>query len=485
MQSHTYSASASIVSSPSGDPYKYQVGFGNRFASEAIPGTLPQGQNHPQKNKYGLYMEGMTGSPFVAPRPQNLHAFMYRIRPSLDHKKFVRLPDSPDMESNFLPINPKVHISPTQLNWSPPSLPSSSDEVDFIAGLKTIGGNGEPTSREGLALHFYSANATPHQGRLDVQTEFGRRVFPSVGIAGPKCPDRMMVRPGELMVVQKGMKFKVSLPDGPSRGYVQEIFGSHFELPDLGPIGGHGMANPRDFEVPLASFEIDETSWEIVYKIGGQLFSAAQDHTPFDVVAWQGNYVPYKYAMEKFIFVGSLSKDHIDPSVFTVLTAKSKAPGIPLVEVLTVSERWDVASDSFRPPYYHRNNATEILGVIFGERGGRFEPGGISLQTVFCPHGPTPEVHKAASVAELKPERVSKNSMGEYTRRYSEYYSQVIAIAFETPMVLAMTDYAMNRAGTVRESEPLSFPPEFITHLDEINADLKAAGYEELKKKSG
>ncbi|PBL04157.1 homogentisate 1,2-dioxygenase [Armillaria gallica] len=468
MQSHTYSASASFVSSPSGDPYKYQVGFGNRFASEAIPGTLPQGQNHPQKNKYGLYMEGMTGSPFIAPRPQNLHAFLYRIRPSLDHKKFVRLPDNPDMESNFLPINPKVHISPTQLNWSPPPLPSSSDKVDFIAGLKTIGGNGEPTAREGLALHLYVANAdmkskafcnsdgdmlvVPQQGRLDVQTEFGR----------------MMVRPGELMVIQKGMKFKVSLPDGPSGGYVQEIFGSHFELPDLGPIGGHGMANPRDFEVPLASFEIDETRWE--GKIGGQLFSAAQDHTPFDVVAWQGNYVPYKYAMEKFIFVGSLSRDHLDPSVFTVLTAKSKATGIPLVEVLTVSERWDVATDTFRPPYYHRNNATEIAALIYGEFGDRFTPGGLTLQTVFCPHGPPPEVHKAATVAELKPERATKDAM---------------LIVLETPMVLSMTDYAMNPAGTVTESEPLSFSPDFIAHLDEINADLKAAGKDELKKKSG
>ncbi|KAK0493910.1 homogentisate 1,2-dioxygenase [Armillaria luteobubalina] len=470
MQSHTYSASASFVSSPSGDPYKYQVGFGNRFASEAIPGTLPQGQNQPQKNKYGLYMEGMTGSPFVAPRPQNLHAFLYRIRPSLDHKKFVRLPDSPDMESNFLPINPKVHISPTQLSLGPPPLPLSSVEVDFIAGLKTIAGNGEPTAREGLALHFYAANAdmknkafcnsdgdmlvAPQQGRLDVQTEFGR----------------MMVRPGEFIVIQKGMKFKVSLPDGPSRGYVQEIFGSHFELPDLGPIGGHGMANPRDFEVPLASFEIDETNWEVVYKIGGQLFSAAQDHTPFDVVAWQGNYVPYKYAMEKFIFVGSLSKDHIDPSVFTVLTSKSKATGIPLVEVLTLSERWDVASDTFRPPYYHRNNATEIAGLIYGEWVPSFVRGGIGLQTVFCPHGPPSEVHKGASTMELKPERVFKDTL---------------LIAFETPMILTMTDYAFNRAGKVTESEPLSFPPDFIAHLDEINADLKAAGYDELKKKSG
>ncbi|KAK0493916.1 homogentisate 1,2-dioxygenase [Armillaria luteobubalina] len=468
MQSHTYSASASFVSSPSGDPYKYQVALGIGLQLRLC--TLPQGQDHPQKNKYGLYMEGMTGSPFIAPRPQNLHAFMYRIRPSLDHKKFVRLPDSPDMESNFLPINPKVHISPTQLNWTPPPFPSSSDKVDFITGLKTIGGNGEPTAREGLALHFYVVNAdmknkafcnsdgdmlvVPQQGRLDVQTEFGR----------------MMVRPGELMVIQKGMKFKVSLPDGPSRGYVQEIFGSHFELPDLGPIGGHGMANPRDFEVPLASFEIDETPWEVVYKVGGQLFSAAQDHTPFDVVAWQGNYVPYKYAMEKFIFVGSISKDDLDPSAFTVLTAKSKATGIPLVDVLTISERWYVATDTFRPPYYHRNNATEILGLIYGKFDDRFVPGGLSIQTVFCPHGPSPKVREAATVAQLKPELEMKDSM---------------LLFLETPMVLSMTDYAMNRAGTVVESEPLSFPPDFIANLDEINADLKAAGYAELKKKSG
>ncbi|KAK0476471.1 homogentisate 1,2-dioxygenase [Armillaria novae-zelandiae] len=476
MASHTCSASASFVSSPSGDPYKYQVGFGNRFASEAISGTLPQGQNYPQKNKYGLYMEAMTGSPFVAPRPQNFHAFMYRIRPSLDHKKFIKLPDSPDMESNFLPINPKVHISPAQLKWAPPPFPLSSEEVDFIAGLKTIGGNGEPTIREGLALHFYMANAdmknkafcnsdgdilvAPQQGRLDVQTEFGR----------------MMVRPGEFMVIQKGMKFKVSLPDGPSRGYVQEIFGSHFELPDLGPIGGHGMANPRDFEVPLASFEIDETRWEEVChdrrngRIGGQLFSAVQDHSPFDVVAWHGNYVPYKYAMEKFIFVGSLSKDHINPSVFTILTAKSKATGIPLVDVLTLSERWDVASDTFRPPGFHLNSATEIAVLIYGEFGDRFVPGGLSLQTVFCPHGPPPEVHKAATVVELKPERVTKDAM---------------VLFLETPMILSMTDYAMNPAGTIIESEPLSFQPYFIAYLDEINADLKAAGKDELKKKSG
>ncbi|KAK0204456.1 homogentisate 1,2-dioxygenase-domain-containing protein [Desarmillaria ectypa] len=247
------------------------------------------------------------------------------------------------------------------------------------------------------------------------------------------------------------------------------------------------MANSRDFEVPLASFGVDETHWEIIYKrvlrrqrsnrdrqtgrIGGQLFSAVQDHTPFDVVT----YVPYTYAMEKFTFVGSLSKDHIDPSVFTVLIAKSKATGIPLVDVLIFAERWNVASETLRPPvrnrilhlrqslvnrYYHRNNAIEIVGVIFGEGGDRYIPGGIRLQTVFCPHRPPPEVHKAATVAELKLERITKDTVE-----------------------VRMTDYAMNRARTVAEFEPLS--PDFISHLDEINTDLEAAGYNELKKKFG
>ncbi|PPQ72342.1 hypothetical protein CVT26_007313 [Gymnopilus dilepis] len=417
------------------DPYTYQVGFGNRFASEALPGVLPNAQNNPQKVKYDLYTEGITGSSFVAPRNENLSTYIYRIRPSVAHQGFTRLPDNPDIESCFLPLNPKVHISPTQLAWRPFDIPENSQKVDFVDGIKTIAGNGDPSLREGLAIHIYLANTSmdkkafvnsdgdmlilPQQGRLDIQTEFGK----------------LMVRPGELVVIQRGIKFKVLLPDGPSRGYIQEIFGSHYQLPELGPLGGHGLANPRDFEHPVASFDIDQSPWSIIYKVAGQFHSCSQEHTPFDVVAWHGNYVPYKYCMEKFVFVGSISKDHIDPSIFCVLTAKSKATGVPLADFLIFSERWDVGDHTFRPPYYHRNSSSEFMGHIYGVYDGRsddFQPGGASFETGFCPHGVSYDVFKAASEAPLGPMKVHESTL---------------VFMFESSMMLSITDYAINRSG--------------------------------------
>lgn len=449
------------------DPYKYQVGFGNLFASEAVPGSLPIGQNSPQKNKYDLYAEGITGSSFVAPRASNLHSWLYRIRPSVAHQGFTRLPDNPDLESTFLPINPKVHVSPTQLAWHPFDIPSDDTQVDWVDGLKTVAGNGDPSLREGLAVHIYAANASmgnrafcnndgdmlilAQQGRLDVQTEFGR----------------LMVRPGELLVIQRGIKFKINLPDGPSRGYIQEIYGSHYELPELGPLGGSGLASPRDFEHPVASFDIDQSPWEITYKVCGQLHVCTQEHTPFDVVAWHGNYVPYKYAMEKFTHVGSISKDHIDPSVFCILTAKSKQPEIPLADFLVFSPRWDVASGTFRPPYYHRNSSTEFMGLIYGSYGGRsdgFQPGGASFENGFCPHGVSYDEFKRASEIELAPMRIHEGTM---------------AFMFESSMMFTITDYAMNRSGKLHEHEPKmwdNLKAQFLNHLDEVNSDLKAAG---------
>ncbi|KAJ7589973.1 homogentisate 1,2-dioxygenase [Mycena floridula] len=468
MTSQTFGASAQTTfgTTPSKeDPYIYQVGFGNRFASEAIPGTLPHAQNSPQKNKYDLYAEGMTGSSFVAPRAENLSTWLYRIRPSVAHQGFKRMPDNPDLESNFLPLNPKVHISPTQLAWHPFDIPK--EPTTFVEGLKTLAGNGDPTLREGLAIHVYVANKSmeneafcnndgdmlilPQQGRLDVQTEMGR----------------MMVRSGELLVIQRGMKFKVKFPDGPSRGYIQEIYGSHYQLPELGPLGSHGLANVRDFETPVASFDIDQSAWTIVYKVCGQLHACSQEHTPFDVVAWHGNYVPYKYALEKFTNVGSISKDHIDPSIFCVLTAKSKDSKVPLADFLIFSPRWDVASHTFRPPYYHRNSSTEFMGLIYGTYGGRsdgFQPGAASYETGFCPHGVSYEEFKKATEAELKPMRVHEGTM---------------AFMFESSMMFTMTDYAMKRSGKLHEHEPKMWDDlkgQFMNHLDQVNADLKAAG---------
>ncbi|KAL7279127.1 hypothetical protein ACG7TL_006967 [Trametes sanguinea] len=443
------------------DPYRYQVGFGNRFASEAIPGTLPVAQNNPQKVKYDLYTEGINGTPFVTPRKENQSTWVYRIRPSL--------------EACFLPLNPKVHFSPTQLAWHPFDIPSDNEKTDFVSGLKTLAGNGDPTLREGLAVHIFAANESmgnrafcngdgdflilPQQGRLDIQTEFGR----------------LMVRPGELVVIQRGIKYKVGLPDGPSRGYILEIFGSHFELPDLGPLGTHGLANPRDFESPVASFDIDQSPWEIIYKVGGKLFTCKQEHTPFDVVAWAGNYVPYKYAMEKFVHVGSIQRDHIDPSIFCVLTAKSKTPGAPLADFLIFSGRWDVATGTFRPPYYHRNCASEMMGLIYGDYGGRsdeFAPGGFSFENGFCPHGVSYEEFKKATEAELGPMRVHEGTL---------------AFMFETCMQVTITDYAMKRSGKLHEHEPKMWDDlkgQFVNHIDQINADLKAAGLPPLGAKA-
>ncbi|KAG6897771.1 hypothetical protein C0993_007339, partial [Termitomyces sp. T159_Od127] len=371
----------------------------------------------------------LTGSPFVSPRAQRLH-------------------------------------SPTQLAWRPFDIPKASDSVDFIDGLKTLAGNGDPTLREGLAIHMYLANTSmknkafcnndgdflilPQLGRLDIQTEFGK----------------LMVRPGELVVIQRGLKFKIMLPDGPSRGYIQEIFGSHYVLPELGPLGANGLANARDFEHPLAYFDVDQSPWNIVYKLCGKLFNCYQEHTPFDVVAWHGNYVPYKYAMEKFVSVGSISKDHIDPSIFCVLTAPSKAPNVPLADFLIFSPRWDVANNTFRPPYYHRNSATEFIGLLYGEYGGRsdaFQPGGASYETGFCPHGVSYEEFKKATESDLAPMRVQEGT---------------IMFMFESSMMLTITDYAMHRSGKLHEHEPKMWDDlkaQFMNHLQEVKTSVETA----------
>jgi homogentisate 1,2-dioxygenase len=262
--------------------------------------------------------------------------------------------------------------------------------VDFVQGLKTIGGHGDAANRDGLAVHIYTANKSmertafcnsdgdfliiPQLGRLDIQTEFGH----------------LMVHPGELTVIQAGIRFTVRLPDGPARGYVQEVFGSHYELPELGPVGSNGMAMPRDFEHPLASFDIDQSPWTITCKLAGRLFEYDQEHTPFDVVAWHGNYVPYKYALEKFVNTSTVDKEQSDPSIYCVLMAKSKTPGIALSECLVFTPKWSVTTDSFRPPYYHRNVCTEIMGMVYGNWYGSamsLEPGGLTYEPSFMPHG--------------------------------------------------------------------------------------------------
>ncbi|KAI3910088.1 hypothetical protein MKW98_031229 [Papaver atlanticum] len=369
--------------------FLYQSGFGNSFSSEAIQGALPQGQNNPLVCPFGLYAEQISGTAFTAPRKLNQRSWLYRIKPSVTHEPFKpRTPTHKKLVSEFNQSTSSA--TPTQLRWKPEEIPDSP--TDFIDGLYTICGAGSSFLRHGFAIHMYSANKSmencafcnadgdflivPEKGRLSITTECGK----------------LHVCPGEIVVLPQGFRFSIDLPDGPSRGYVAEVFGTHFQLPDLGPIGANGLAATRDFLVPTAWFE-DEVhpGYIIVQKFGGELFTAKQNFSPFNVVAWHGNYVPYKYDLHKFCPFNTVLIDHGDPSVNTVLTAPTDKPGVALLDFVIFPPRWLVAEHTFRPPYYHRNCMSEFMGLIYGKyeaKADGFLPGGASLHSCMTPHGP-------------------------------------------------------------------------------------------------
>ncbi|CAD0202689.1 unnamed protein product [Chrysodeixis includens] len=330
---------------------QYLSGFGSEFTSEdpRRPGSLPEGQNNPQRCPYGLYAEQLSGTAFTAPRHENKRSWLYRIRPSVIHKPFQKLDAAKYLTHNWDEQEP----DPNQSRWLPFDLPPASQSVDFVSGLHTVCGAGDPRSRNGLAIHVYLCNASmdkkafyssdgdllivPQQGTLKITTEFGL----------------MEVSPNEIAVIQLGMRFSVNV-EGPTRGYILEVFDGHFKLPDLGPIGANGLANPRDFLTPVARYFDEEIpGFKIVNKYQGSLFVAEQSHSPFDVVAWHGNYVPYKYDLSKFMVINSVLYDHADPSIFTVLTCPSTRPGVAIADFVIFPPRWTVTEHTFRPPYYH------------------------------------------------------------------------------------------------------------------------------------
>ncbi|PHH65599.1 hypothetical protein CDD81_2034 [Ophiocordyceps australis] len=375
------------------DPYQYQAGWGNRFQSEIIPGALPVAQNNPQDRGFGLYTEGFTSSSFAAPRNAHRSAYLYRARPSAAHNGYSDIQTRSHVESCFLSINKNLQTLPQLAEWSPFPIPDANDATDFIDGLHTLGGSGDANLGEGLAIHIYAFNAdmrnkaycntdgefliTPQLGTLDIQTEMGM----------------LFVQPGEICVIPRGVNFRMAIANGATaaRGYITEIWGSVWELPDLGPLGGYALANARDFLYPVAHIDEDlMVPYTIVVKTNGKLVAISQDHSPFDVVAWHGNVCPYKYDLTKFSSQNSTSVDHTDPSIFTVLQAKSRDPNTALAEYLWFGPRWDMASNSFRPPYFHRNAASEFLGCIYGAglgRGNDFVPGAASYDSGFTAHG--------------------------------------------------------------------------------------------------
>ena len=403
----------------------HQSGFGNEFATEAHAGALPVGQNSPQKHPLGLYTEQVSGSPFTAPRGQNRRTWMYRIRPSVVHE-----PYQPFTKQTLLRSGPfdEAPTPPNQMRWDPAPFPA--EPTDFVEGIVTLGGNGDPAMQEGVGIHLYLATASmterffydadgellilPQQGRIRISTECGI----------------LEVAPKELVVVPRGIKFRVELLDGPARGYICENYGTPFRLPDLGPIGANGLANPRDFLTPVAAFDDREGEFEVVSKFLGRLWTARFNHSPLDVVAWHGNYAPYKYDMARFNCINTVSFDHPDPSIFTVLTAPSHLHGTANVDFAIFPPRWLVAEHTFRPPWFHRNMMNEFMGLIYGEYDAKAEgflPGGASLHNCMSGHGPDAETFERASHAELKPHHIS----------------DTLAFMFETRLPVRPTSYAL------------------------------------------
>jgi len=384
------------------DSFHYLSGFGGHFETEAVAGALPKGRNSPQRPEYGLYAEQLSGSSFTSPRHENRRSWLYRMRPTADHRPFVPYPGSP----LFPAPASTAPIPPNRLRWDPADLP---DGVDFVDGLATALVAREPEVFEGCALHLYRASKSmdrrvlvdadgelviiPQQGTIELQTELGRLDVP----------------PGFIAIVPRGVKFRVQLTDGEARGYVAENYGLPFRLPDLGPIGSNGLANPRDFETPAAWFEDSDESTEVIQKSLGHLWTTTLDHFPLDVVAWHGNYAPYRYDLARFNAIGTVSFDHPDPSIFTVLTSPSNVPGRANADFVIFPPRWMVAEDTFRPPWFHRNVMSEAMGLIYGAYDAKaegFAPGGLSLHNLMSGHGPDVESWRKASEAELKPAKI-------------------------------------------------------------------------------
>jgi homogentisate 1,2-dioxygenase len=404
---------------------RYLAGFGSHFTSEAVAGALPVGQNSPQIAPFGLYAEQLSGTAFTAPRAENRRSWLYRLRPSANHGPFAPYARSPLLRSGPFEEPP----TPNRLRWDP--LPHPDAPVDFVDGLVTYGGNGDVAAQSGIGVHLYACNRSmrdrvffnadgellivPQQGALRILTELGV----------------LDVSPQQIAVIPRGVRFTVHLLDKVARGYVCENYGAMFRLPELGPIGSNGLANPRDFEAPTAAYEDHDGPVELIQKFQGRLWTVMLDHSPFDVVAWHGTLAPYRYDLARFNTINTVSFDHPDPSIFTVLTSPSEIPGTANCDFVIFPPRWMVAEDTFRPPWFHRNVMSEFMGLVHGvydAKAGGFAPGGASLHNCMSGHGPDQATYEAAVKAPLKPHKIDGN----------------MAFMFESRWVIQPTAYAMS-----------------------------------------
>ncbi|KQP02069.1 homogentisate 1,2-dioxygenase [Pseudorhodoferax sp. Leaf265] len=397
------------------DPLRYQSGFGNEYATEAVPGSLPQGRNSPQRAPHDLYPELISGTAFTAPRHEQRRSWMYRRQPSVVAGRYQ--PYAQPLWTTGGDAG--TALAPEPLRWHP--VPLDGAEFDFVDGMRTLAANGDADAQTGVGSLVYVAGQSmgrrafvnadgellvvPQQGRLVITTELGA----------------LEVAPGEIALLPRGLAFKVALPDGLSRGYVCENYGAQFRLPELGPIGSNGLANARDFLAPVAAYEDEAGPYELIKKFGGRFWRAPAKGTPFNVVAWHGNLAPVKYDTKNFMTIGSISFDHPDPSIFTVLTSPSDTPGTANCDFVIFPPRWLVMEDTFRPPWYHRNLMSEFMGLVHGEydaKPGGFKPGGASLHNAMVPHGPDEEAFEKASSVDLKPQKLDNTLAFMFESRY-------------------------------------------------------------------
>jgi homogentisate 1,2-dioxygenase len=427
---------------------RYQSGFGNEFASEAEPGALPTRQNAPQQAPLGLYVEELNGTSFTAPRGMSRSTWTYRIRPSTMHKPFRQV------EGGLIRTGPFNEVPPTpnQMRWRPLPIPAAG--TDFVDGIVTLGGNGDPAWQTGAAIHLYAASASmrnrffydadgellivPQQGALRLHTELGI----------------LDVRPGEICVIPRGIKFRVDVPDDGARGYICENYGFPLRLPDLGPIGTFGLANARDFLAPAAAYDDREGDFRVVAKYGGGIWEAEIDHSPLDVVAWRGNYAPYKYDLDLFQCINTVTFDHPDPSIYCVLASPSAVPGTSNVEFGCFPPRWIVAEHTFRPPPFHRNVASEFVGLIRGQYIGKaegFAPGSASLHNCMSGHGPDAEAYERGRSADQQP----------------QFLADTMTFIFETQLPVRPTRFAV-------ETELLE--RDYYTHWQRLKKHFRPVG---------
>ncbi len=406
-------------------PLVYQTGFGNQCSTEALPGALPIGRNSPQVCPYGLYAEQLSGTAFTMVRAENRRSWLYRIRPSALQGAFTPYPGAQHWRSDF----GTAPVSPNRLRWNAMDLPQTP--TDFIDGVHTWAGNGQADDQIGVAIGLYAINQSmkrrvfynadaemlfvPEQGRLRLATELGR----------------MDIEPCEIAVIPRGMRFRVELLDPTARGYLLENYGAPLRPPELGPIGSNGLANARDFQIPVAWYEDVDEDVDLIAKFAGGFWHTTLHHSPLDVVAWHGNNTPYKYDLRRFNVIGSISFDHPDPCLFTVLTSPSDTPGAANVDFAIFPPRILTMENTFRPPWFHRNYASEFMGLIQGVYDAKaegFVPGGASLHNCMSPHGPDAETFEKASVADTS---------------QAHYIRDTMAFMFETRRIIRPTPEAM------------------------------------------